>query len=67
VTKNGDGPKSFSDAFAEAWDGAIEAVRYLALGAAVATVAVIWLAVPVLVLAMVARWLSRRGRTPAAS
>jgi hypothetical protein len=67
VAKNGDGPKSFRDAFAEAWDDAIEAVRYVASGAAVATVAVIWLAVPVLVLAVVARWLSRRGRTPAAS
>ncbi|MCK9519075.1 MAG: DUF4349 domain-containing protein [Dehalococcoidia bacterium] len=65
VTEDG-GPKSFRTAFVDAWDAALEAVQYVASAAAVATVAIIWLGIPLLAVAAGARWVSRRGR-PAAS
>jgi hypothetical protein len=56
------GPKSVQTAFADAWAGSLDVARNVVAGAAVVGVALIWLAIPALVLAFVARALWRRGR-----
>ena len=54
-------PKSFGDAFGDAWGVAAEAGRYLLAAGAVLLVAVIWLAIPVLVVAAIALFFQRRS------
>jgi len=55
------GPKSFGEAFADAWEAAIEAFRYTVSAAAVVAVAAIWLAIPALAVVLGVRWFGRRG------
>jgi len=56
-----EGPKSFGDAFGDAWGAAAEAGRDLLAAGAVLLVAVIWLAIPVLVVAAIALFFQRRS------
>lgn len=61
------GPKSVSEAFADAWDASLEVVRYLAAAGAVLAVAVIWLTVPALLVLAGARFARRHRESPTAS
>ncbi len=47
--KKDDGPKSFSESFAEAWDWSMDAVGSVAAASAVVLVGAIWLAIPAVV------------------
>lgn len=63
-----DGPKSFRNSFADAWDSAQTAGQHLLAAGAVVTVAAIWLAIPVLVVGGFALLIAKKqsGRTPTA-
>lgn len=61
----GDGPKSFVEAFEDAWAGAIDVARALANAGAVVLVAAVWLAVPALVVFGAMRWSRRNRQAPA--
>lgn len=60
-----DGPKSFMEAFADAWAGSVEVVRELANMGAVLLVAAVWLAVPALAVLGAMRWARRNRQAPA--
>jgi hypothetical protein len=60
-----DGPKSAQTAFADAWDWSMERARYVLAGGVVASVALIWLAIPLVVVVIGARVVRRRGPTAA--
>lgn len=55
------GPKTFSEAMADAWEWSLDTLRYAAAGGAVALVALGWLFIPLVALALlVRRWRHRR-------
>jgi len=55
------GPKTFSEAMADAWEWSLDTLRYAAAGGAVALVALGWLFIPLVALALlVRRWRLRR-------
>ncbi len=60
--KSSDGPKSVTEAFADAWAASLEAVRYVASTGAVVAVAAIWLALPIGLALMAVRMMTRRSR-----
>ena len=60
----GDGPKSLSAAFSDAWAWSLDGARYAAAGGAVVVVGLVWLAVPLLLLALAAIAVRRRGAAP---
>lgn len=55
-----DGPKPVGEAFADAWEGSLDALRYMAAAGAVALVAAGWLVVPVIFIALGLRRMLRR-------
>ena len=57
------GPKSVPEAFADAWAGSLEAMRYVASAGAVLAVAAIWLALPVGLALLGFRTMLRRSRS----
>ena len=58
---NTGGPKTFSEAMADAWEWSLDTLRYAAAGGAVALVALGWLFIPLIALALfVRRWRLRR-------
>ncbi len=62
-----DGPKSFVSAFADAWDGSVEAARYLLSAAGVLAVGAIWIGIPAgLVIIGSRRFRRRNAARPAA-
>lgn len=54
------GPKSVSEAFADAWAWSLEALRYAAASSAVAVVALAWLAIPTALVILGVRRMRRR-------
>ena len=60
-----DGPKSMQTAFADAWDWSGERARYVLAAGIMASVALIWLAVPLAVVIIGVRVVRRRGPTAA--
>ena len=56
-----DGPKSMQTAFTDAWNWSMERARYVLAGGVVASVALIWLAIPLAVVVIGARVVRRRG------
>jgi len=56
-----DGPKSVQTAFADAWEWAAERARYVLAAGVMASVALIWLAIPLVVVIIGARMVRRRG------
>jgi hypothetical protein len=59
------GPKGIGEAFADAWEASLDALRYLANAGAVLAVAAIWLTVPALLILGGARF-ARRSKGAAA-
>jgi hypothetical protein len=55
------GPKSIGEAFADAWEASLDVVRYLSAAGAVVAVALIWLALPAMLVLFGARH-ARRHR-----
>jgi hypothetical protein len=64
--ENGGGPKSVGEAFADAWEASLDVMRHLAAAGAVVAVAAIWLAVPAILVLVVALF-GRRNRPGAAA
>ena len=54
------GPKSVSEAFADAWAWSLDALRYAAASGAVAVVALAWLAIPIALVILGVRRMRRR-------
>ena len=61
----GDGPKPISQAFADAWEGSLDVLRYAAAGGAVVLVAIGWLIIPAMVVVVAIRRMSHRRPQPA--
>jgi hypothetical protein len=61
------GPKGFQASFEDAWDWSTERARYLISGSGAAGAVAIWLALPVLLVFVAARYARRRGAPTHAS
>ena len=59
------GPKTITEAFADAWSGSLQVARYLAAAGAVLTVAAVWLTIPVLLAISGLGFFRRRQRQSA--
>ena len=61
------GPKGFSQAFADSWEWSLETARYVGVGVASVAAVAIWLAIPLALLAVAARFAGRRPHGPPAA